>query len=279
MWNTRVVRQAAGERRAATPRQKGDTMGNQLRELIHPVAGRLAVSVVLIVIALVNWPGARAAGYGPLAAMPAIHTAGGPLNEEGLHFDELGDPEMGAYDYAASVGTNAWLRGMAEGDQIYPTRFKYWKENSCKVHARLQLLINGQWYDYWQYDIHIIHVKSSLSSVYATQSVSYSGDWYHVVVGSVESPTLCPPATGSHVHLSGRMYGSGWFSLYPHANDTCWADSTQCDTVMSMSKRLHSTCLSWNGWTNNRSGTIASYTCESWSVMTRDDVTPAFKKY
>ncbi len=49
-------------------------------------------------------------------------------------------------------------------------------------------------------------------------------------------------------------------------------------SAMPMWKRLHSTCSTWSGWTQNRSGTVSQYVCETWSVATRTDQDPAFKK-
>lgn len=239
---------------------------------------RLVLVAVFVVIAATRWPVETHAAYGPLDVMPAISTGGGALSEFGMHFDELGSAEFGAYDYSASVDTPTWLRGTAEGDQFYSTRYKFWKENSCAVTARLQMYIGGAWYDYWQYDLHFYHIKPNVPYVSYTQAVTLAGQWFYAQIGKVDSPANCPPATGPHVHLSGDVYGSGYLLWYPKSNDTCWADSTQCDSVMSMWKRLHSTCSTWSGWTQNRSGTVSQYVCETWSVATRTDQDPAFKK-
>lgn len=147
--------------------------------------------------------------------MPAIHTGGASLGEYGLHFDEAGDSEMGAYDYSAPSPTAAWIRARADGNQIYPTRYKYWKESACEVRGRLQLFIPGVWYDYWQYDLHLIHVYRASSGTQYTQTIQYAGEWlYHSVATVVDAPT-CPPNTGDHVHLSGRVYGGGLLSIGP----------------------------------------------------------------
>lgn len=240
---------------------------------------RIVLLIALTALAVLRWPtSSQATGVGSLSLMPAISTGGGSLAEEGLHYDEIGGSGFGGYDYAANVGTSAYLRAYAEGDQPFPTRFKYWKDSKCKTTGRLQLYISGTWYDYWQYDVHILDVLSSVSSVSYTQTVTYGGDWLYAIVGTVAPSVDCPPNTGGHAHLSANNTNGGWWAWHPKSIDTCWSDATTCDTVMSMWKRLHQTCSAWNGWTQNRSGTISQYICESWSVMYRDDQTPAFKK-
>jgi hypothetical protein len=247
--------------------------------MIRSISLRVAALLALVAVTAMNWPiGTQANSYGPLAIMPAIHTGGGALSEFGLHFDEA-DSEMGAYDYSAGGGTNAWIRARANGDQPFPTRYKYWKESDCDVRARLQLQISGVWYDYYQYDLRLIHVYRTSPGTQHTQAVQYTNDWLYHSVGQVVYAPACPPNTGDHVHLSGRVHGDGWLVIGPKSNDTCWSDSVQCNTVMSMFKRLHSFCpSSWSGWTQQRSGTVAQYICATWQLMTRDDETAAFLK-
>lgn len=144
--------------------------------------------------------------------------------------------------------------------------------------GRIQQYIGGVWYDYWQYDVHLYHVVPNVPYVSYTQYVQYANEWLYAIVGTVNYPANCQPATGAHVHLSGNNTGSGWWQWYPKSNDTCWTDGTQCNTVMSMWKRLHSTCSTWSGWTQGRSGNYNQYVCDTWAIVTRTDQNPAFKK-
>lgn len=118
----------------------------------------------------------KAYTLGPFDLMPAISTGGGSLAEFGLHYDETLAPDFGGYDYSAGVGTPTYIRAKAEGDQYYPTRFKYWTENSCQVTGRLQQYIGGAWYDYWQYDVHLYHVAPNVPYVSYTSYVQYAND-------------------------------------------------------------------------------------------------------
>lgn len=157
---------------------------------------------MLIGAAVLYWPRAsHAVTYGPLAMMPAISTNGGALNEEGLHFDETNLPGFGGYDYSAAAYTPAWIRGARE-TQFYPSRYMYWNDGTCKVTGRLQLLISGSWYDYWQYDVHVLDIYPGVSGTQYTQVVQFAGQWLYVTVGSVANPVDCPPNNGAHAHLS-----------------------------------------------------------------------------
>jgi len=237
---------------------------------------KILIAGVLSLVALAYWPRGARAAFGPLAIMPSISTSGGPLTEYGLHFDETADPEMGGYDYSAAVGTAVWVRGTAWGDRVYPARYYYWQESSCEVYARLQQYVQAAWWDYPAADIHINHVIPTILYSGPTQTVQYTGDWWYVTVGTVSTPAQCPPNSGDHSHLSGRVTGSGALDVYAKSNDTCWTNGTQCGSVMPTSKRLFSTCTTWSGMTTGKSGNYSQYYCATWQYETRTDQVPAF---
>lgn len=244
---------------------------------------RCVLLAAFTLVAVINWPGGAkqsdALDYGPIAIMPSISTAGGPLIDFGLHFDEPSYVAWGAYDYSAPRDTDVYLRAQAQGDQYYPARYYYYPNNSCTVFAELQLYIShvGQWVPQIGYEIHLLHVKNPQQG--HTQIVSTRGNWLYKVIGQVTETNECSPYA-PHSHLSGNLLGK--YRLHPKADDTCWTDRadgsgwSQCSDTMNWFKKKHKTCTSWDGWTQGRSGNYAEYFCETWSLQTRTDQVPAF---
>lgn len=212
--------------------------------------------------------------------MPAISTGGGSLAEYGLHYDEAGNPEKGAYDYSATTGTDAWLRGTAADNQLFSARYMYWQEGNCRVRARLQRFINGAWQDYCDWDAHVLHLNNMPTQTSYTQTVTWAGDWLYKVVGKVAHCAT----TQDHVHLSASIGAS--FAVVPKSNDTCWSDSSQCSIGRV---RKHDPTPTNNPCPPGRtiavptrtpvtkSGNVTQYICETWSLSWRTDQTAAFE--
>lgn len=243
-------------------------------------ARRFAAAALLLSVAFWQWPTESHAWFGPIAMMPAIHAGGGAVGESGLHFDESGLPYFGGYDYAndsTTWGTPVWLRAMAEGDQVWPSRYKFYAVDSCTVRGFLQRNINGTWYDYYDYTADLIHVLPSISGYNLSQTIQYSGQWLYATVGGVSN---CSYTTGAHAHLAGDVR---YFqlALASHSSETCWADSSQCNIG---SVRKHYQCpWQFTAAAPGRSGTVFSgsqdYLCEKWSFSYtgRTDSTPALR--
>jgi hypothetical protein len=241
---------------------------------------RMVLSLGLLIVAAWQWPSQAHAVFGPLALMPAIHAGGGAVGDSGLHYDEAGLPYFGGYDYANSSttwGTTVWLRGMAEGDQMYPSRYKFYAVDSCTVRGFLQRAIGGAWYDYYNYTADWIHVLPSISGYNVTQTVQYAGSWMYMTIGGVSS---CSVTTGPHAHMAGdtRYFQ---LALAYHSDETCWADGSQCNIG---NVRKHYACpWQYTAAAPGRSGTVFTgnqdYICEKWSFSTsgRTDSTPGLR--
>ena len=212
---------------------------------------------------------------------PSGFSGSGYITDYGLHFD---DGSIAAYDYSGGTG-EGWLRGTVVDAMPYVSRYLYWDQASCnlsgRVRARLQFYdpYTGMWYDTYDKDVDILHLTNRPSGSQVTQAFANLGDWFYKVVGT---ESTCGTAQ-AHSHLG--MTLSSTVANTVKANDTCWANGTECNVMGGISVKKHSgsSCppYSWSGqYAINRSGTVVQpYLCQTWSNQSRSVDDPTFAVY
>lgn len=238
------------------------------------IYGRLALIAVFLLVAAWQWPQPARASGSTIDIMPAAWRSAGTVLDYGLHYDEAGYANRGAYDYSPSDSDYVWLRGRAAENLTLPTRYMYWKESSCLLRARLQRYVSelGDWVDWYQYDLHIRHLENMPQYVSYTSTIYYSGNWFYHVVGDFSD---CGLQTGQHAHLS--AIPSQYVSVYSKSDDTCWDDNNYCD-IGDVREHVDNSCPGgdWDGYAS-KSGDVDEYICATWQGEWRSVDLPAFR--
>jgi hypothetical protein len=233
----------------------------------------------LVIIAGLRAQPSDALSPGSIDIMPAKYASGGNVVDYGLHYD---DGRTGAYDHGFSEPSAAWLRGMVSSAMPYVTRYAYWRELSIPYLVRARMQVMDPFYPHsflWVYDrdVEILHLGSMPSSVSYTQNVQNPGEWLYATVGV---SCYCG-TTELHAHLG--VYTSSIATVRPKADDTCWANGSECNAMGGVWVKAHlngSTCPpgTWSGTAWNRSGGVLQpYLCQTWSERWRTDGTPVFR--
>src|SRR5690606_40734768 len=108
------------------------------------------------------------------------------------------NPNEAGYDFSYGSLHDIWLRGQAIQTLGHSVRYEYWSEGACRVRARLQENILGQWVDEYSFDIDYLHVKNPPPYVGFTQIVNQNSDWFDVVVGQMD---YCMDQQGLNSHM------------------------------------------------------------------------------